>query len=151
LKKIQLIMADEAKRKREDNDNGEEKSEGTLSKNKMKKLARLARNPKKQALLAKQAAFLTCNQCSNLPVIIRFSSTHKYSAITICFSQGVKCEHKLCRTCCKKKCETENLTCEGHTGTTVKRREKNLNGELKLTEEKNISNDVSNSPTSVLV
>ncbi len=146
-------MADEAKRKREDNDNGEEKPEGTLSKNKIKKLARLARNPKKQARLAKQADLVTCNQCSNLPVIIRFhTSIHKHYAITIFFSQGVKCEHKLCRTCCKKKCETENLTCEGHTGTTVKRREKNLNRELKqLAEETSISNDVSNSPTSVLV
>jgi uncharacterized protein YcbK (DUF882 family) len=66
-------MADEAKRKREDNDNGDEKPEGAMSKNKMKKLARLARNPKKQARLARQD-IATCNQCSNLPVIKRFSS-----------------------------------------------------------------------------
>lgn len=62
-------MADEAKRKREDTDNGQEKPEGALSKNKMKKLARIARNPKKLARLARQDLVM-CNQCSNLPVII---------------------------------------------------------------------------------
>lgn len=80
-------MADEAKRKREDNDNGDEKPEGTLSKNKMKKLARLARNPKKQARLLRQDLIM-CNQCSNLPVITRFSGTLKYSNLTIFFFTG---------------------------------------------------------------
>ena len=142
-------MADEAKRKREENDNGDEKPEGAMSKNKMKKLAKLARNPKKQARLARQDIVM-CKQCSNLPVITHFSSIHNYSALTVSFSQGVKCENKLCRTCCKKKCETENLTCEGHTGTTAKRREKNQNGEhTELAEDVNISNDISSSSVPV--
>lgn len=67
-------MADEAKRKREEEDNGQEKPEGVLSKNKLKKLAKLARNPKKQARLARQDLVM-CNQCSNLPVIINHTAT----------------------------------------------------------------------------
>ncbi|XP_032789190.1 tRNA-dihydrouridine(16/17) synthase [NAD(P)(+)]-like [Daphnia magna] len=121
-KKIQLIMADEAKRKREEEDNGQEKPEGVLSKNKLKKLAKLARNPKKQARLARQDLVM-CNQCSNLP--------------------GVKCEHKLCRTCCRKKCETEKLTCEGHAGMTARRKEIRNGEQRDLTEVTNSSNDVS--------
>lgn len=28
--------------------------------------------------------------------------------------QGIKCEYKLCRVCCRDKCYTENAECTGH-------------------------------------
>ena len=57
-------IEEDSKRKREES---EEKPENGLSKNKMKKLAKQARNPKKLARLAKQD-LLMCSECPNLPV-----------------------------------------------------------------------------------
>ena len=37
---------------------------------------------------------------------------------------GQKCEHRLCKTCCKEKCFLENLNCAGHKIQTQIRREK---------------------------
>lgn len=65
LKKMQMLQAEEAKRKREDNES-EGKTEG-MSKNKLKKLAKQARNPKKLARMGREPP-VTCTQCRNLPV-----------------------------------------------------------------------------------
>ncbi len=62
-------IEEDSKRKR---DESEEKPENGLSKNKMKKLAKQARNPKKLARLARQDLVM-CNECPNLPV-----NTHNY-------------------------------------------------------------------------
>lgn len=146
-KKMEMIIADEAKRKREDND-VEEKSENGMSKNKMKKLARAARNPKKVARLNKEPA-PTCAQCRNLPVSTKYilkrrsrASDGEIKIFTIL--QGVKCNYKLCRACCRKKCAEETLTCEGHCGMTNRRRE--MRDEKELTNETKISETINNSP-----
>ena len=39
-------------------------------------------------------------------------------------AQGMKCEHRLCRTCCKGKCYRENRDCAGHKIRIKSRREK---------------------------
>lgn len=31
-----------------------------------------------------------------------------------CLVKGLKCDHKMCRQCCRDKCYTENLVCVGH-------------------------------------
>lgn len=69
---MQSILAEEAKRKRED-DEHERKNETGMSKNKLKKLAKQARNPKKLARIGKDTP-ATCIQCRNLPVNLSYQS-----------------------------------------------------------------------------
>ena len=133
-------IEEDSKRKREES---EEKPENGLSKNKMKKLAKQARNPKKLARLAKQD-LLMCSECPNLPVNhTRIISICRYNSCIVYILQGTKCEYKLCRACCKKKCAAESVSCEGHTGMTGRRRELR-NGENEFTEEAKIPETISN-------
>ncbi|XP_031623253.1 tRNA-dihydrouridine(16/17) synthase [NAD(P)(+)]-like [Contarinia nasturtii] len=68
-----------------------------ISKNTMKRLKKAARKSHAERLRQKQnSKFEICNgtKCAN--------------------PTGLKCDHKMCRQCCRDKCHTDNLECEGH-------------------------------------
>uniref|UniRef100_A0A6E8VX65 tRNA-dihydrouridine(16/17) synthase [NAD(P)(+)]-like n=1 Tax=Anopheles coluzzii TaxID=1518534 RepID=A0A6E8VX65_ANOCL len=54
----------------------------------------------------------------------RFDELCKNDAPNCTNPMGMKCEHRLCRTCCKGKCYRENRDCAGHKIRIKSRREK---------------------------
>lgn len=64
-----------------------------ISRKRMKKLRRRFRRPNKPEG-RHERSLECCDQCAN-PV-------------------GIKCEYRLCRTCCREKCYTEDRDCPGH-------------------------------------
>ncbi|XP_054082705.1 tRNA-dihydrouridine(16/17) synthase [NAD(P)(+)]-like [Zeugodacus cucurbitae] len=64
-----------------------------ISRKRMKKLRRRLRRPNKPEG-RHERSLECCDQCAN-PV-------------------GIKCEYRLCRTCCREKCYTEDRDCPGH-------------------------------------
>uniref|UniRef100_A0A182LUH3 tRNA-dihydrouridine(16/17) synthase [NAD(P)(+)]-like n=1 Tax=Anopheles culicifacies TaxID=139723 RepID=A0A182LUH3_9DIPT len=60
--------------------------------------------------------------CTN-PMVNRCGLTHLPTSDCI-NSFGMKCEHQLCRSCCKGKCYRENRDCAGHKIRIKSRREK---------------------------
>lgn len=63
-----------------------------ISRKKMKKLRRVSRRPDSQPEGQHERCSILCPKCQQ--------------------PKGIKCE--LCRPCCKDRCSTENLDCEGH-------------------------------------
>ncbi|KAB0796385.1 hypothetical protein PPYR_10446 [Photinus pyralis] len=96
LQKTAVDNCNEHKRHYEDSDGN------PISRKRMKKLRRIARRPEKPEMLASRS-LERCSLCAN-PL-------------------GSKCEYKLCKKCCKDKCFTENLDCEGHRILVKTRRE----------------------------
>ncbi|CAD6998895.1 unnamed protein product [Ceratitis capitata] len=74
-----------------------------ISRKRMKKLRRRLRRPNKSEG-RHERSLECCDQCAN-PV-------------------GIKCEFRLCRTCCREKCYTEDRDCPGHGILIKSRREK---------------------------
>ncbi|XP_012251380.2 tRNA-dihydrouridine(16/17) synthase [NAD(P)(+)]-like [Athalia rosae] len=72
-----------------------------ISRKRSKKLRRIARRPNRQDSVKRSSDL--CTDCPN-PL-------------------GFKCEYKLCRQCCRKKCFRENLDCPGHRNLTKTRRQ----------------------------
>ena len=63
--------------------------------------------------------------------------------------QGVKCKYSLCKTCCKSKCYTDNLNCEGH-GIMIQLRRQYAQEKARATENGEKVEKVENVKTDVL-
>ncbi|XP_012234613.1 tRNA-dihydrouridine(16/17) synthase [NAD(P)(+)]-like isoform X3 [Linepithema humile] len=72
-----------------------------ISRKRSKKLKRIARRPNRTSISKRSS-----NRCQDCPNPL-----------------GFKCEHKLCRQCCRSKCYIENLDCVGHRNLTKTRRQ----------------------------
>lgn len=85
----------------------------------MKKLRRQSRRPNGKGMRCKDERLLplcaNSGECVNPMVKQVTMKTIKMTRIYY-FShfQGIKCRHELCRVCCRDKCHTENVDCEGH-------------------------------------
>jgi len=90
IEKMKNIAASQMKRALEEDNNQNDPPAGGLSKKKQKKLAK---NPNKLFRVGREV-LQPCSSCPN-PL-------------------GARCKYSLCRICCKSKCYTEDLNCEGH-------------------------------------
>jgi len=119
-------IATQMKRAREEaGDNQQDPPQGGLSKKKLKKLAK---NPNKQFRVGREVLQI-CNACPN--------------------PMGVKCKYSLCKTCCKSKCYTDNLNCEGH-GIMIQLRRQYAQEKARATENGEKVEKVENVKTDVL-
>lgn len=93
-----------------------------ISRKFMKKLRRSSRNPNANGMRPKnERNFELCSQskdCVN-PLVnnnhLNMLKIEQFTTITYFFLlQGTKCDYRLCRLCCRDKCYTEIVECQGH-------------------------------------
>lgn len=99
-----------------------------ISRNVMKRLQKTSRKPNANGMRQKTTTGCRLEICSALkcknPTVSRWHfncSIHQSSVLIGCYSyfhfhlvKGLKCDHKMCRHCCRDKCDSEKLVCVGH-------------------------------------
>lgn len=94
-----------------------------ISRKRMKKLRRASRKPAagnqlRSKVERMQVELCVRENCLNPKVFDSFSRktplSTKFSNIFFVDSQGLKCEHEFCRTCCRHLCYNDSLECVGH-------------------------------------
>lgn len=93
-----------------------------ISKNGFKRLKKANRKAQKRSEKANRSTRFTelCNgiKCAN-PTVRRqddfeFHAYHTNDVFSHFYPQGSKCDHKMCRQCCRDKCQSDSVACVGH-------------------------------------